>query len=119
MRRHDDPSTLLAALLAALDERDPALAAKVLWPLLGPRPVAQVGDEAGLARLLGNDRHRPLLAPAARHLRAWDPRERAARAEVMVTPRDADAPHGWLITLARAADGRWLVSGLQREGFEG
>ena len=119
MRHHDDPSSLLAALLAALDERDPTRAAQALWPLLGPRPAAQVGDEAGLARLLGNDRHRPLLAPAARHLRALDARERAARAELTVTPSDGDAPHDWLITLAQVANGRWFVSGLQREGFEG
>ncbi len=50
---------------------------------------------------------------------SWDRRERAARAEVLVTPGSAVAPQRWLFTLALGVDGGWRVSGLQREGFEG
>ncbi len=119
MPPHDDAETVLNALLAALDQAEPARAAAQAWPLLGPGPAGQVGDRAGLARLLANDRHRGLLAPIARELRVWDRRARAARAELQVTPRHGEAPHAWLVTLACGADGRWWVSGLQREGFEG
>lgn len=109
---------LLRELLAAFAHADPARAAAHAWPLLGFRAVGQLGDEASLARHLANDRHRPLLAARGYARVSWDERERAARAELLVTPRDDTPPHLWLVTLSRAADGRWLVSGLQREGFE-
>jgi len=115
---HDDPEALLAAFLAALDERDPARAAAAAWPLLGGRPAREVGDADGLARLLGNDRHKPLLDAEQRTRVAWDRRERAARAELLVAPAGGAAPHTWLVSLALGADGRWTLTGLQREGFE-
>lgn len=115
---HGSAQALLRELLAALAHADPAHAAAHAWPLLGFRAVGQLGDEASLARHLANDRHRPLLAARAYARVSWDERERAARAELLVTPRDDTPPHRWLVTLARGADGRWLVSGLQREGFE-
>lgn len=115
---HDDPEALLAAFLAALDERDPARAAARAWPLLGGRPAREVADEAGLARLLANERHRPLLAPVRREREAWDLRERAARAIIRVTPAGDEAPHVWLMSVAQDPDGRWSLTGLQREGFE-
>jgi len=115
---HDSAEALFDALLRALAQPDPARAADAAWPLLGYRPVGQLGDAAGSARHLANDRHRPLLAARTYARVAWDERERAARAELLVTPRDDTPPHRWLVTLSRVADGRWLVSGLQREGFE-
>jgi hypothetical protein len=115
---HADAAALLTALLDALGRAEPAEAAALAWPLLGRRPAGEVGDEAGFARLLANERHRPLLGTSRREVLAWDVREGAARAELRVTPEDGSAPHGWLVSLARGADGRWLVSGLQREGFE-
>jgi hypothetical protein len=115
---HAHAAALLTALLDALSRTEPADAAALAWPLLGRRPAGEVGDEAGFARLLANDRHRPLLGSSRREVVAWDVRERAARAELRVTPADGSAPHAWLVSLARAGDGRWLVSGLQREGFE-
>lgn len=119
MPPHDQAEALLNKLLAALDQADPVRAAERVWPLLGARPAGQVVDQAGLARLLANERHRGLLAPLARELRGWDRREGAARAELLVTPRHDETAHAWLVTLACTADGRWWVSGLQREGFEG
>ena len=113
-----DAESLLAAFLAALDEADPGRAAARAWPLLGGRPARDVGDEAGLARLLANDRHRPLLAPLRRERVGWDVRERAARATVLVTPAGVEAAHAWLMSLAQGTDGRWSITGLQREGFE-
>jgi hypothetical protein len=108
---------VLDALLAAFDEADPQRAASRAWPLLAPGAAAQVGDEPGLARLFANDRHLPLLAPAARTLHGWEVRDHAARAELLVTPLHGQPPHVWLVALARGADGRWRISGLQREGF--
>jgi len=113
-----DAESLLAAFLAALDEADPERAAAKAWPLLGGRPARDVGDAAGLARLLANDRHRPLLAPLRRERVAWDVRERAARATVLVTPADDEPAHAWLMSLAQGPDGGWSLTGLQREGFE-
>jgi len=115
---HDDPESLLAAFLAALEQGDPARAAAAAWPLLGGRPAREVGDADGLARVLANDRHRPLLEAARRTRVAWDRRERAARAELLIAPTSGEAPHTWLVTLALGADGRWTLTGLQREGFE-
>jgi len=115
---HDDPEALLDAFLAALDEGDPARAAAAAWPLLGGRPAREVGDADGLARLLGNDRHRPLLEASRRTRVAWDRRERAARAELLVAPASGEPPTAWLLSLALGADGRWTLTGLQREGFE-
>lgn len=115
---HDDPESLLDAFLTALDEGDPARAAAAAWPLLGGRPAREVGDEDGLARLLANDRHRPLLDGSRRTRVAWDRRERAARAELRFEPASGEAPHTWLVSLALGADGRWTLTGLQREGFE-
>lgn len=115
---HGDPEALLTAFLAALDEADAERAAARAWPLLGGRPAREVGDAAGLARLLANDRHRPLLAPLRREREAWDRRERAARARVAVTPAGAEARHAWLLSVAQGPDGRWLLTGLQRDGFE-
>jgi hypothetical protein len=115
---HDDPEALLDAFLAALDERDPARAAAAAWPLLGGRPAREVGDADGLARLFRNERHEPLLDASQRTRVAWDRRERAARAELLVVPASGEAPHAWLVSLALGADGRWTLTGLQREGFE-
>ena len=115
---HADAASLLKALLDALTRPEAANAAALAWPLLGRRPAGEVGDEAGFARLLANDRHRPLLGASRREVVAWDARERAARAELRVTPADGSTAHTWLVSLARGGDGRWLVSGLQREGFE-
>ena len=115
---HDDPESLLDAFLAALDDGDPAHAAAAMWPLLGGRPARDVGDAAGLARVLANDRHRPLLDAARRTRVAWDRRERAARAELRFEPASGETPHTWLVSLALGADGRWALTGLQREGFE-
>ena len=115
---HDDPESLLDAFLAALDDGDPAHAAAALWPLLGGRPARDVGDADGLARVLANDRHRPLLEASRRTRVAWDRRDRAARAELRFEPASGGAPHTWLVSLALGADGRWTLTGLQREGFE-
>jgi hypothetical protein len=115
---HDDPEALLVAFLAALDERDAVRAAEAAWPLLGGRPAREVGDANGLARLLRNDRHRPLLEASRRTRSAWDRRERAARAELLIEPEGGAPAHTWLVSLALGADGRWTLTGLQREGFE-
>lgn len=113
-----EPRAVLEALLLALAHDEPAVAAAQAWPLLGRRPAGEVGDEAGLERLLGNDRHRALLGRSRREVVDWDVRDRAARAFLRVSPADGSPPHGWLIALARTADGVWRVSGLQREGHE-